>query len=95
MQRHGAPSQRLDVLHRVTKKIFVGHPRRQHGNREVALFSVQTPGIGVSELDPATSNEIFQNCKWLVHDVYLNRFVIGIRRSRPNALGVILTPGAA
>jgi hypothetical protein len=30
-----------------------------------------------------------------VHDVYLNRFVIGIRRSRPNALGVILTPGAA
>ena len=76
----------------MAKEFFVGHPIGKRGNREVTLFAI----VGsTGEPDAAASNKIFQYCKRFVHDTHLNLFVIGIRRSRPNARGVIFTPGAA
>jgi hypothetical protein len=92
VQRYVTPSESLDVLHGVAKQVLIGHPCGKRRNRKVSLFSIYGP---IRKFDAADSDQIFQDCKRLMHDGHLKRFVIGIRRSRPKALGVILTPGAA
>src|SRR4030095_1807371 len=91
MQGNGAPTQCLHILHGMAKKILVCHSVWTLWNSEVTLLAVE---ISVGELDAAVTNKIFQCCKRFVHDAHLNLLVIGIRRSRPKARGVIFTPGA-
>src|SRR5262249_44520822 len=110
VQRYRAPAKGFDILHRVFEQLAVGQTIRHFTGIEIPWFLVfrNRRFHSVRKLKPALFHPLFKNCEGFVHrfvaplsrahirSAYsLNLFVIGIRRSRPKARGVIFTPGAA
>ncbi len=111
VEGNGAPAQRFHILHRMTEQIVIVQAHRQARYVEVPLLPINraiqksNPALAYEffqncEWFVHTAPEQFtqisctRRCTRGI-PAQRKRFVIGIRRSRPKARGVIFTPGAA